>query len=65
MCFHLANNREARQYAENYCIKNGVRYLSHEYYYHSDGRWNWLHVAVESGEGRFVVELDLNKLKGM
>lgn len=65
MCFHLVNGHEARQYAENWCIKNEYHYLSHEYYYHSNGNWNHLKIAVEDFSGRYEVDLDLNKLKEM
>jgi hypothetical protein len=58
---HL-NETEAKGYAENYCIRNELRYLSHEYYYHSDGRVNYIRIAVEDHSGRYVIEIDLNKL---
>ncbi len=61
MIGHLENNRQAEILARSYCVKNEQRYLSHEYYYHSNGRYNQLWIAVEDYSGRYEVRLDLNK----
>lgn len=59
------NNGEAAAFAHKYCAAKGLRYLSHEYYYHSNGKGtgNQLWIAVEDFSGRYEVKLDLNKIE--
>lgn len=52
---------QCRDFAQKYCSKREMRYLSHEHYFHSNGIFNYLKVAVENYTGRFEIEIDLNK----
>ena len=51
---------ECRDFAQRYCAGREMRYLSHEHYFHSNGRYNYLKVAVEDYSGRYEIEIDLN-----
>lgn len=59
--FKTANDADA--FAHRYCASKGLRYLSHEYYYHSNGKGtgNQLWIAVEDFSGRYEVKLNLNE----
>lgn len=51
---------QCRNLAQAYCEARGMIYLSHEHYFHSDGRWNHLKVAAEDWSGRFEIDIDLS-----
>jgi hypothetical protein len=58
---HLVDEAACLKFAEQYCIKHECRYLSHEYYYHSNGNWNWMYIAVEDFSGRYEIQVDVKK----
>jgi hypothetical protein len=48
---------EARKWAEDYCARHGLRYLSHEHYVTMTTEW--VFIAVEDGTGRYEVRCKL------
>lgn len=61
MNLHNLNDKTCKEIAESYCDKHECLYLSHEHYYHSNGNWNWLHIAAEDCSGKFELRINLNK----
>lgn len=53
---------QCKALAEKYCLEREMRYLSHEHYSHSNGRWNYLKIAAEDWTGRFEISIDLNAI---
>jgi hypothetical protein len=57
----MASEPNYETIARAYCASHEMAYLCHEHYYHSNGRHNMLHIAVEDGTGRYEIRVDLNK----
>lgn len=46
--------------AEKFCNFIQSHYVCHEYYYHSNGNHNWLHIVVNDFGDRTEIKIDLN-----